>query len=597
MKSGGPTTTYRRLIRKSASAFLRRRERLDLKDLSRRHSSSPTPVPRPKGLQKGPPFFKIDDDILVIIISSLGVQDILVLRQVCKTLSSKSRLHSVWATAVNTHIISKRLPWPNYAWPLSEVSSSTLEELCLRATRIVGLWDGRSIDKERQFSRCLQRPWNSVTSMELLRSRWLLLQLDCARLELWDLSRPFAGSPADCFDGVEGVIDGFKALYKRDNHHMLLLSTRSLKTFYISTSLPHIGEIQETAKYFGVGHCVEGCSGLLDADDEVAAFSRCYDEQGAIIQDRHSGKVAVLQSGQGDPKLSHAAAIQIRSNVIVVARIQGVDIYSMDTVNEHLRSQQASLGQVFIAPLQSIPYMEGASALHASFLDPSCGNWAKLPYDGSDAIYLGVDTNILTRTIQVIYPQPCNDSSLTFQFSPPFGLLDAPTDSPAFPTVLSSWGASARRMLYLNETGDGLVLFGLSIPIGFEAETEYPSAYDRCVAWWRVPSPLQDLAHFTAFDESTGISIIAMGSGRIWIADPNAASNLVALDEPLREVNFDIPPHPDPAWPLIHPLPWPNNPERVDQTPLNWDRLPRLSHAVEQYFPSKNETPDRKSVV
>lgn len=152
-----------------------------------------------------------------------------------------------------------------------------------------------------------------------------------------------------------------------------------------------------------------------------------------------------------------------------------------------------------------------------------------------------MDTNILTRTIQVIYPQCCDDSSLKFQFSPPFGLLDAPTDSPAFPTVLSSWGASARRILYLNETRHGLVLLGLSIPLGFEAEAEYPSAYDRRVAWWRVPNSLQDLARFTAFDESTGISIIAMGSGRIWIADPNAISNLVALDEPLREVNFVSP--------------------------------------------------------
>lgn len=242
MKSGGPKATYRISIRKSASEYLRR-ERFEMKDLSRRHSSSPTPVRRPKEFQMRPPLFKIDDDIFVIITSLLMVQDILVLRQVsglsppdpnighlcqqvCKTLSSKSRLHSVWATAVNVHIISKHLPWPNYAWPLSEVPSSTLEELCLRAARIVGLWDGRSVDKEQQFSRCLQRPWNSVTRMELLRSRWLLLQLDGARLELWDLSRPFSGFPADSFDGMEGTIDGFKALSKGDDHHTLLFSTK-----------------------------------------------------------------------------------------------------------------------------------------------------------------------------------------------------------------------------------------------------------------------------------------------------------------------------------------------------------------------------------
>ncbi|KAG8918135.1 hypothetical protein FRC01_002031 [Tulasnella sp. 417] len=564
-KDHGSMAIHQGLIRKSASASLRRK-RLDLKDRSRRHGSLPISLSRRDGLQKDPPIFIIDDDIFVIIASLLGVRGILALR--------RTPVKQVKAS---------------YALPLCEVPSTTLEELCLRATRMVDQWDERSTGNGLQFSRCLQRPWNSVTWMELLRSRWLLLQLDGVRLELWDLCHPFNGTPADCFNKMEGAIDGFKALFKGDNHHTLLLSTRSYKTFDINTFLPHMRELQETGPYFGEGHCVQGCSGLLDVTEQVAAYSRCYDEQGAIIQDRRSGKMAILQSSWGDPKLSHAAAIQIRPNVIVVARIQGIDIYSMVAVKEHLGSEQASQGKVFITPIQSIPYMGGYSALHAYFLDSSCAGWVKFPYEGPGGIYLGVDTNIGTRTIQVISPQCCDDGELKFQLSSPLRLLVAYTDSPEYPTVLFSWGASARRMVYLNETTSGLYLFGLSIPLGFRAETGYPSAHKRCKAWWRLPNAMQDLARFTAFDESTGISIVAMASGCIWIADPSAISDLAALDEPPQELNFDQPPHPDPAWPRTHPLPWPRNPGTVNPTPIDWDTLPQISTAVEQYFPSKND--------
>lgn len=211
----------------------------------------------------------------------------------------------------------------------------------------------------------------------------------------------------------------------------------------------------------------------------------------------------------------------------------------MDTVNDNLRSEQGSRRPSSIAPFQSIRYTEGCSCLRASFLDPSCGNWAKLPYRGPDGIYLRVDTyDAPAQTIQVIYPQHSHDTPLKFQLSPPVGLLNAPADSPAYPTILSNWGGSARRMVYLNETRDGLMLLGLSVPLGFENETDFASLYHRCVSWWMVPNPLQDLARFISFDDSTGISVVAMSSGRIWIADPSTVSNVAALDEPSRELDF-----------------------------------------------------------
>ncbi|KAG8941702.1 Protein fmp52, mitochondrial [Tulasnella sp. 424] len=195
-----------------------------------------------------------------------------------------------------------------------------------------------------------------------------------------------------------------------------------------------------------------------------------------------------------------------------------------------------------------------------------------------------------TQTIQVIYPKHGHDTPLTFQLSPSvLELLDAPPDSPEYPTILSSCGVSARRMVYINETNEGLVLLGLFVPLGVDAEEKVASLYDRCVVWWRLPNSVQDLARFISFDESTGMTIVAMGSGRVWIADLGTLSNLASLDEPLGELDFNHPPHPDPAWPLIHPLPWPSNPGKADRRRLEWEKLPQLSRAVEQYFPGKND--------
>lgn len=212
----------------------------------------------------------------------------------------------------------------------------------------------------------------------------------------------------------------------------------------------------------------------------------------------------------------------------------------MDTVNDYLRSEQASGRPSSIGPFQSIRYTEGFTILRASFLDPSCIDWAKLPYRGHDGIHLRMDADYVpTQTIQVIYPQHGHDTPLTFQLSPSvLGLLDDPAYDTGHPTILSSWGVSARRMVYLNETNKGLVLLGFFIPLGFDAEANVVSLYDRCVAWWRLPNSVQDLARFISFDESTGMTIVAMGSGHIWIADLSSLSNLASLDEPLRELDF-----------------------------------------------------------
>lgn len=134
--------------------------------------------------------------------------------------------HSVWSTLVMTHVIPNKLPWPSYAWPLSDVPAATLEQLCIRAVQMTTKWDAGRMGDGAGLSRCLQRPWNSVTWMAMFRSRWLFIQLDGRRLELWDLSKPFTSSGVSYFDGLDDMVDGHKFSRNPDESSMIALSVR-----------------------------------------------------------------------------------------------------------------------------------------------------------------------------------------------------------------------------------------------------------------------------------------------------------------------------------------------------------------------------------
>ncbi|KIO25808.1 hypothetical protein M407DRAFT_24864 [Tulasnella calospora MUT 4182] len=111
----------------------------------------------------GQPFLNIDTDVLLLIVSYLEVRDIIALRQTCRGLSQRCLDHSVWSTVVMTNIVFKNLLWPSYAWPLSEVPAATLEQLCVRAVQMETKWDTGRLKEDSKLSRCIQRPWNSIT--------------------------------------------------------------------------------------------------------------------------------------------------------------------------------------------------------------------------------------------------------------------------------------------------------------------------------------------------------------------------------------------------------------------------------------------------
>lgn len=199
---------------------------------------------RPSGAKSGPAFLRLDADIFLLVADHLEVRDIIALSQVsqtvfdkrflaetrsvqtCKVLSQKSMDHSLWSAMALNKIISKKLPWPSYAWPLSQVPTATLEQLCIRAVQMATKWDTRRLGNDIKHCRFIQRPWNSITWMAMFRSRWLLIQLNARQLELWDLSRPFTSVPISYFDGLDDIVDGYKLLSTCDDSLTITLSLR-----------------------------------------------------------------------------------------------------------------------------------------------------------------------------------------------------------------------------------------------------------------------------------------------------------------------------------------------------------------------------------
>ncbi|KAG9027773.1 hypothetical protein FS837_004175 [Tulasnella sp. UAMH 9824] len=129
---------------------------------------------------------------------------------------------------------------------------------------------------------------------------------------------------------------------------------------------------------------------------------------------------------------------------------------------------------------------------------------------------------------------------------------------------------------------------------------------DRIIARWRIPHGENDFTRYLAFDEPTGMSVIAMASGHLWIADPiaspletadpfSAASSvcIVAdLDSRGRVLKNLLPALqtlcPDPAWPSSHPTPW----LRAVTDNRIWDEdlanTPRWTASVAEFYPDKN---------
>ncbi|KIO17076.1 hypothetical protein M407DRAFT_12507 [Tulasnella calospora MUT 4182] len=318
----------------------------------------------------------------------------------------------------------------------------------------------------------------------MFRSRWLLIQLNARRLELWDLGRPLTSTPTSYFDGLDGLVDGYKLLLTSVDSSTIALSVRSYKTYHIHAVLPQIGVKTGQNSKLVLLNIVTGCSGLLNVNNGLGVFSRSTLDTGAIAQCQQSAATIILQSEKEDPMLDYAPSAKIMTSFVIVVQRKAIEFYSLDVI-------------------QSAP-------LH----------WVGIPYCGPDAAYLGLDTNEEpTQAIHVVYPNTADGAGCRFTLSAAQEVLDIPRFMGGNSTALCIWGETGRRMVHVDDF-KGLSVLGLSVPVGFGAKSFVVPVEDRYMASWKIPYLRRDLACYLAFDEAMGVCAVALGSGRIWIADP-----------------------------------------------------------------------------
>ncbi|KAG8992369.1 hypothetical protein FRB90_001030, partial [Tulasnella sp. 427] len=321
-------------------------------------SSSATwtrPVPSPssiRGLSLG--SLNVSLDIFLYLIPFLDIPAILALRSVCKELADATRSHSVWAIVAKEHIINKGLPWPLWAVPLAHATARTLEQLSIRAIRLEKWWDNPSIPRtDFEPSPCIIRPSNSINWMKICCSRWLMVQLNGARMEFWDLQNLSDRRPAWVLDGIEGHIDGAKLLVESPDHHILTLSTRSNQAHALRLSLPPLGVFHRGADISHVKKW-DGYSELLDATEMLWAFARTRVAQRVTVVHSLSGRAVTL----GDPGVDPLAtrAIEITPERVAVATSSTLDIYDMAAILAALSHFESGTSRALIPPSYSLRY-------------------------------------------------------------------------------------------------------------------------------------------------------------------------------------------------------------------------------------------------
>ena len=108
----------------------------------------------------GPGFTSLPDDVLLLVISLIGVEDILALRMVCthdldssqignrsqsssqtsKRFISVTKQRWVWSDALKYHVIDRRLPVPAFIADLKSLSAKELEVRAIHASRFHRNW-------------------------------------------------------------------------------------------------------------------------------------------------------------------------------------------------------------------------------------------------------------------------------------------------------------------------------------------------------------------------------------------------------------------------------------------------------------------------
>ncbi|KAG8928811.1 hypothetical protein FRC01_005317 [Tulasnella sp. 417] len=292
-----------------------------------------------------------------------------------------------------------------------------------------------------------------------------------------------------------------------------------------------------------------------------------------------SGGTIVYDGPDSSTLVISTRAIQIRRHNIAVARAHSLDIYDLDSIMSALSSEMSTGSTGTIKPFQTLTYPSAWTGSGIRFI-PNSPPWLRTKSVHEGDIYLSLTEERMVSVGLVAHrEEPEGAEGILYKFERPYYLFGLES----YWTTAICWGKSARRVTSMLATPTRAILCNIAIPSDGDPLEDWYSYMDRIVVKWRIPYGENDFTRCLAFDEPTGMSVIAMASGRLWIADPNAIP--MEFGDAFTPISSICP---DPAWPSSHPTPW----LRVNTKIRSWDEAfngnPLWASSVEEYYPGKN---------
>ncbi|KAG8950618.1 hypothetical protein FRC04_007242 [Tulasnella sp. 424] len=566
--------------------------------LSRQHSTTgPTSAA----------FTNLPPEVIVRLLLYVELKDILNIRQVrfhlriasgmqlilvpktCKHLFTQTKNHEAWIRIAKSLIKDKGVVWPTWALPLTAMPASTIEDLVVRATRLSSLvnthdWE---IEERKSFEAVIQRPWDSPIWLDLVRGRWLLLQLVGFTMELWDLDAAEFAHPIATYVGLEGVINGV-VYVEGTNGLEIILSTTSFQVYKFAPDLPYRREVRAVKPVLSLLESFQGYSSVKARRGDLVAFAESAgDRLRACIMDENTRSNAELTFGSQVMKSQRTFDILIQDGVVFVARHRNLELYLSRDIKRVL-STEGTTGHS-IAPFQSFSYPNialihnpqfhstipvyfdapGGSVALAHFVDDEWQAILVTPQaDLSDPTQRGYKIDkifAIGSGIDPIYGIRAGENGyrlamlchgrLTLHYGRPSDTREVPDNGEGYLTEAMERGIDTSHTLVDWELPD------------FEVDFPRPG----CVA----------------IDEAVGICVAAMGSGRIWIGDavPRVKPERVDVTPLPKKMSL-----PDPQWPELPPsYYW----DKFYSGPLSksdpiGEVVPGWSTAVDHYWPWRN---------
>ncbi|ETW83396.1 hypothetical protein HETIRDRAFT_474524, partial [Heterobasidion irregulare TC 32-1] len=140
---------------------------------------------------------RLNDDVVVLILSVITVPDIIACRETCRRLNVFSRLRLVWQRAYVNHVLGPNLPHVYLESHLASLSEQHLEYLTLRALRWEKIWAPVPASPAHHFT--FQTPQsNAISDVSFIpghgdRCLAVVTQGIWAAVSIWDIGEEALG--------------------------------------------------------------------------------------------------------------------------------------------------------------------------------------------------------------------------------------------------------------------------------------------------------------------------------------------------------------------------------------------------------------------